>query len=179
MTIAIYSDFDGVFNISDSSATASATIETTDSHFLRNKDSINWSPEIVKSMNELLATGLYDFIWHTTWNDGGNILKAAEIMGFEGAMKHTDAVLNQNAGSKMEWTRWKAEYIIADQAENPRPFIWIDDLAPYFWGDHIRGSFRHLPLIIHTNGRVGLTNKDIVKIIDWTQKQLNQGLVAV
>lgn len=171
--IVIYSDFDGVFNISDSSATASATIETENSHFLRNKDSISWNPEVVKSMSELLDTGLYDFVWHTTWNDGSNIIKASEIMGFENLTRHTEAILNQNAGSKQEWTRWKAEYIIKDQAENPRPFIWIDDLAPFFWGDYIRGNFRELPLIIHTNGRVGLTKRDIVKIIDWTKERVD------
>lgn len=174
MSIVIYSDFDGVFNVPDSSATASATIDTSDSEILRKQGNISWNPEVVKSMSELLETGLYDFIWHTTWNDGGNIVKAAQAMGFENFVEHTEAVLNRTAVSKMEWTRWKAEYILEDQAKNPRPFIWIDDTAPFFWGDYIRGHFRVLPLIIHTNGRVGLTTKDIVKIIDWTQEQLKK-----
>lgn len=172
--IIIYSDFDGVFNVSDSSATASATVETVNSHFLRNKTEINWNPDVVNSMSELLDTGLYDFIWHTTWNDGSNIVKASELMGFKGLTKHTEADLNKNAVSKQEWTRWKAETILADQEKNPRPFIWIDDLAPFFWGDYIRGSFRELPLIIHTNGRIGLTKKDIVKIIDWTKEKVSK-----
>lgn len=169
--IVIYSDFDGVFNISDSSAKSSAIV-STNSAVLAEELEIMWNAEVVKSMSELLDTGLYEFVWHTTWNDGGSIVEAAKAMGLESFVDHTEAVLNTRAKNKMEWTQWKAEHIIADQKVNPRPFIWIDDSAPFFWGDYIRGSFRELPLIIHTNGRVGLTKEDIVKIIDWTQKKV-------
>lgn len=165
--IAFYSDFDGVYNIPISSATKSATVKTNNSDFLKPESVISWNHEVVEMLIELLDTGLYDFMWHTTWNDGGNIVFAAETLGIT-HNKYSLSKLNNQAQGKKEWTAWKAEHIIEDQTNNPRPFIWIDDSAPDFWEDHVKGHTREKSLIIRTNGRIGLTKEDIVKIIDWT-----------
>lgn len=167
--IAFYSDFDGVYNIPISSATNSATVTTKNSVFLKPESVVSWNQEVVQMLLELLDTNVYDFTWHTTWNDGGNIVFAAETLGFT-QKEYSVSNLNSNAKGKREWTAWKAEHIIEDQTNNPRPFIWIDDCAPDFWEDHVRGHTREQSLIIKTNGRIGLTKKDILKIIDWTMK---------
>lgn len=174
--LAWYSDFDGVFNIPQSSGlTVTAAIEPENSDFLVNHRSISWNPEVLEIFMEMLATGKYDFTWLTTWNDAGNIELAAKKMGISEVCKHITAQLDKEARGKKAWTRWKAETIIADQANNPRPYIWVDDEAPTFWEDHVRGHTLAPSLVIKTHNSKGLTKKDLVKIIDWTLENQHWG----
>lgn len=171
--ITIYSDFDGVYNIHQSSSTMTETIETENSEFLARKSQITWNPEIIQILKELLDTNIYDFVWHTTWNHAGNIRSAANIIGLDGVETYSPAVLNGEAKSRKEWTSWKAKSIVEDQTINPRPFIWIDDSAPIYWGDHVQGHVKSPSLVIIPDSKTGLSKKDLLKIVDWTDKQLN------
>lgn len=168
--IAIYSDFDGVYNVSPSKSTVTATIQPENSEFLARKSKITWEPEIVELLQDLLATDLYDFIWHTTWNHAGNIKNAANIMGLEGVETYSPVSLNRGARSRKEWTSWKAKSIVEDQTANPRPFIWIDDSAPIYWGDHVQGHVKSPSLVIIPNSKQGLTKDEILKVVEWTEK---------
>ena len=172
--IAWYSDFDGVFNIPKSSSqVVTANVLTKNSKFLKKHTDISWNPEILSIFMELIDTGKYDFTWLTTWNDAGNIRLAVEAMGIQELHDHVPANLNKDARGKREWTRWKAQTIIDDQKNNPRPYIWVDDDAPTFWEDYVRGHTLAPSLIIKTHGRKGLTKKDLIKIIDWSITQKN------
>lgn len=166
--IVIYSDFDGVYNIPESPQTVTAAVATQHSKYLARKNTIAWNPGTVAMLRQLLGAGDFQFIWHTTWNHGGNIRLAAEAMGLPQLMDHTRALLNDRAPNRKEWTRWKAESIIQDQEANPRPFIWIDDKAPIFWEDHVKGHTRAPSLVVKTNSRDGLLPEDFIRIIDWT-----------
>ena len=171
--IAWYSDFDGVYNVPSSEhASSSAAVYPVDSKFLTRHDMISWNPDVLASFEELIKTGHFDFIWHTTWNDASNIRLAAAAMGLVGFDTHTDAKLNEKAKNKREWTEWKAHSIVADQAINPRPFIWVDDNAPVFWEDFVRGHTRAPSLIIKTDSRHGLSRDNLLTILDWTSEQL-------
>lgn len=168
----IYSDFDGVFNVSQTSETMKAAIETENSEFLSRKDRIIWNPAIVESFKQLLDTGFYDFVWHTTWNHGGNIKNAADLMGLDNIHNHSVTALNKEARNHKEWTSWKAEAIIEDQMKDPMPFIWIDDSAPLYWEDHVRGHTRESSLVIIPRSKFGLSKEHILEIVDWTSEQL-------
>ena len=172
--IALYADFDGVFNIPKNTKNAvTAKVRTRDSVFLKKHTNISWNPEVLEIFMKLIATGKYDFTWLTTWNDAGNIHHATEAMGIEELDEHVPANLNENAKGKKEWTRWKAETVIEDQKDKPRPYIWIDDDAPIFWEDYVTGNTLAPSLIIKPHWREGLTKKDLIKIIDWTIAQQN------
>lgn len=170
----IYADFDGVFNVTPSKETVSADIATENSEFLARKDQISWNPKIVGSFKQLLETGLYDFMWHTTWNHGSNIKNAADLMGLDNIHAHSVATLNKEARNRKEWTSWKADAIIENQILNPKPFIWIDDSAPIYWEDYVRGSVPSSSLVLIPKSRVGLSEAEILKIIDWSSEQLKQ-----
>ena len=113
----------------------------------------------------------FDFTWLTTWNDGSNIKRAAEVMGVPHLDKHIPSNLNNKAQGKKSWTQWKAEAIIEDQKVNPRPYIWIDDDAPLFWEDHVRGHVYSQGLIIKPHRSSGLTKEHLLRIIDWSSYQ--------
>lgn len=173
MNFVIYSDFNGVYNITPSSNTTRAHISTHNSEILSHKTQINWSPESVQLISQLLSTGCFDFIWHTTWNDGANICKVAEIMGLANLVQHSPANFDVKAKGYKAWTRWKADYIIAHQKHNPRPFVWIDDKAPQFWEDHVRGNTLAPSLVVQPNSHNGLELKHIIRILDWAKEHLD------
>lgn len=169
--IVWYSDFDGVYNLPKSVPDTSQAVVKTDSIFLQKKNLICWKPEIVSLFRELLETGHYDFFWHTTWNDNGSIQEAARLIGLEGFEKYTESNLHIGAQNRRAWTKWKAETIVSRQAVDDRPFIWIDDDAPNFWEDYVKGHTRAPSLILTPNKREGLSREHLIKVIDWTMKQ--------
>lgn len=168
----IYSDFDGVYNIPESPLTVTAKVFTKNSEFLARKKKISWNPDSVGLLSQLLDTDLFNFIWHSTWNDAGNIQHAAEVMGLEGLDKYSDSNLNKLARNRREWTRWKAEKIIADQSVNSVPFIWIDDNAPAYWEDYVKGHVRAPSLIIKPNSKTGISKSDYKRIVEWSMDQM-------
>lgn len=176
--IKIYSDFNGVLNINESDLTVTASVKTANSEFLARKNKITWNPETISLLQDLLGTGFYSFLWHTTWNDAGNIKNAADLVGLTGLHDYSKANLNRNAKNRKEWTKWKAESIIKDQAENPMPFIWIDDNAPIYWADYVQGNVRSPSLVVTTDSKKGLSNEEILKIVEWSQNQLRKTLAV-
>lgn len=168
--IALYSDFDGVLNVlrSHDDDLMTSQIVTRNSRFLARHHSISWNPRILTAFSQLLESGRYDFTWLTTWNDAGNISRAASIMGLADHVSHVEPRLNEGSQTRREWTRWKAEEIIRDQHESPRPYVWIDDDAPRYWSDHVQGHVLAPGLVIQPHSNVGLTADDIVSIIDFT-----------
>lgn len=178
--IVIYSDFDGVHNLparlittENQEDTVSVKVETTSS-LLKPSQDVYYNEQVRDSFNALLATGLFDLTWHTTWNDGDSIIHAAEKIGINpgGAeVVISDPDFNHDAKGKKDWTEWKARYIIEDQKNNPRPFVWIDDEATKFWDLEILGNVRSPGLIIQPKSRVGLTRAHILEIIEFAQKQ--------
>lgn len=178
--IAWYSDFDGVFNIPKTvPSVTTMDILTKNSTFLRKHTTISWNPEVLESFVSLVETGMYDFTWLTTWNDAGNIKLAAETMGIPDLHEHIPANLNKDARGKREWTEWKAHTIVEDQKLNPRPYIWIDDDAPLFWEDYVRGHTRSEGLIIKPHRRSGLTKKHLLRILDWSVYQQGKNVKSV
>lgn len=170
MTIAIYSDFDGVFNIKKTKQTRTVAVETKDTEFLAPLSFVNWDPHVVVKLKSFLSNGDYDFIWHTTWNHGENSKGAANAIGLLGLDKQSIATLNTRAVDKKEWTQWKADFIVADQMKNPRPFIWIDDHAPEHWGDFVIEATTSEAYMIVPDSEIGLTLDQIDGLEEWAQK---------
>lgn len=163
-----YSDFDGVYNISCDAEKAVGVDVSPRGKYLAAHNRIHWNPEVIGLMKEMYATNVFDFMWHTTWNDSGDIQIAAEAMGVPELSTFSTPNFNDRSRNKKDWTHWKAEYIIRDQAENPRPFIWVDDEAPKYWEDHVRGHTRAQSLIISPRRMNGIRVRDIVNVLDWT-----------
>lgn len=168
MAIAWYSDFNGVFNIPKSNPSVeTVSITPKGSDFLRKRKFISWDPMVLGLFNEVIETGLFDFQWITTWNDAGNIHRATEVMGIGHLNSHIEADLNKDARNKREWTKWKADTIIENQRLNPQPYIWVDDDAPIFWEDYVKGNTLAPSLIIKTSSKTGLTKNDLLTILNW------------
>lgn len=171
MSIAIYSDFDGVFNIKKTKNTRSIGVKTQDTEFLAPLSFVHWNPYVVVRMKEFLSSGDYEFIWHTTWNHGNNSKSAANSIGLLGLGNQSPARLNAKAVDKREWTQWKAEYIVQDQKRNPRPFIWIDDHAPLYWTELVEKNTQSPSKILLTNSETGLTLDEIDGLAEWVKHE--------
>lgn len=166
--ITIYLDFDGVINVHGDNATDTAVIDIVNSMGKNVKRNIAWNQDNVDYLNELNETGLYRFVWHTTWNHEHNIDKAVEVIGFKGEYEKTTPVFDSDANNKREWTKWKADAIINDQAKNPSRFIWIDDKAPLFWDEYVIGRIKNPGTAIVPSSKTGITKENIITVIDWS-----------
>lgn len=164
----VYSDFDGVHNTPKRSGLSTASVRTAGSKFFRPETTIVWDSEILELFCEFLSVSGFRFSWLTTWNEHSLIRLAAQGMGFPHE-DHAPAALNHEAKGSKEWTEWKALHIIADQRENPRPFIWIDDKAPLFWREFVQEHTEAPSLIITTDSHSGLTKNDLLLMVDWLQ----------
>lgn len=168
----IYVDFDGVFNLPEGTdGTVSAPFTAEGSQYLVKHENVTWRPDMVDAFNDLYNTGLFEILWVTTWNHAGNISTASEVMGFLPHDHIEPGPFNHEAKRKRDWTAWKAEAIIRDQEETPRPYIWIDDEAPKYWDYHVMGQVRDPGLILKPKKGVGITPEDVVKMIDWAAAQ--------
>lgn len=164
----IYSDFDGVHNVPHREGLLTAQISTVDSRFFKDETEIAWNGDTLQLFLDFISASGFDLEWLTTWNEGGLIHRAAQGMNFP-HLNHVTVTLNGKARSKREWTHWKAAHIISDQRANPRPFIWIDDKAPYFWGEAVAQSTTAPSLIIPTDSIEGLTRQEILSMVTWLE----------
>ena len=163
-----YSDFDGVHNTPKRSGLRTARVATAGSKFFRAETIIAWDQEMLELFGEFLRVAGFGLVWLTTWNEHSLIKRAAQGMGFPHE-EHAPAALNHEAKGSKEWTEWKALHIIADQRENPRPFIWIDDKAPLFWREFVEEHTVAPSLIIATDSHSGLTKADLLRMVDWAE----------
>jgi len=161
-----YSDFDGVHNTPKRSGLSTARVKTAGSKFFRPETTIVWDEEILQLFAQFLRVSGFDLIWLTTWNEHSLIRGAAQGMNFP-YEEHAPAALNHEAQGSKEWTEWKAHHIVADQRENPRPFIWIDDKAPLYWREFVEEHTEAPSLILTTDSYAGLTKADLLSMVNW------------
>ena len=162
----VYSDFDGVYNIPKREGLSFAKVSTAGSKFFREETIVAWNREILELLGEFLQLTGFVFVWLTTWNEHSLIRGAAQGMNFP-YEEHAPAALNHEAQGSKEWTEWKAHHIVADQRENPRPFIWIDDKAPLYWREFVEEHTEAPSLILTTDSYAGLTKADLLSMVNW------------
>lgn len=86
---------------------------------------ICWSPELVKSINRLIACEWVEVVFATTWRKRAK--KFAKIVGLNAEdARVLDATWERVTDKSKEW--WKLELVKKDIQENPiENFIWADD----------------------------------------------------
>lgn len=86
---------------------------------------IRWSPDMLAALSELPV----ERVWATTWV-GAAPTGLADLIGYG----KDDRFLTPVGGGPVTFPSiiWKGAAIRADQAEDPSPFIWVDDeIGPY------------------------------------------------
>lgn len=168
----LYKDWDGITNAPNPhfAEVMSLDVEILDNPYLINPSRITFAPQVVRTIDQLREEYSVELVWSTTWN----YLNAVELLhvhlnGLANG-RILPANLNHEAKGKGEWTAWKAEAIIADQQANPRPFVWIDDNAPTYWGDYVSEQVSQPHLIIIPNSLHGLTEEHFQQVREFLNK---------
>lgn len=163
--LKLYADWDGVFNAHEPAheIVEQFTVLIEGSQHIAPESVITYSPTVVDFIDNLRVTYGIQLIWLTTWNEYEHILTAVNELG--GGLvggRVLPANLNVEAKNKAEWTQWKADAIIADQANDPAPFVWFDDNAHAFHDEAVRSATKNVPSLFVTPASVtGLTVQDL------------------
>lgn len=162
----LYKDWDGITNAPEPlfEEVLSFNVAVEGNPYLLNPSRITYAPQVVATIDKIREAHGVELVWSTTWN----YLNAVDLLPVHlhglanGRVLHAN--LNHSARGKAEWTAWKAEAIIADQILNPRPFVWVDDNAPRYWGDHVSKNVDVPHLIVIPDSLHGLTEADLKSI---------------
>jgi hypothetical protein len=166
-TTRIYLDVDGVINavLSGSPDHWGETAEG-DAVADGNTYPIVWAPAMVA---ELAALENVEIVWTTTWRDDA-VRSIAPLIGLGEDFRVLHPNRDPDAPLPMAHSiEWKAAAVFAEQAEDPSPFIHIDDEINYHkW----QGMIPALGgLAISPNPYYGITKKHIAMIKDYIAKQ--------
>ncbi|MHA3723835.1 HAD domain-containing protein [Leucobacter sp. HY1910] len=147
----IYLDFDGVLN-AIRTGTSQLPRVTGFSGYQRSQISgfiITWSPEVLRRIESLQRTA--EIWWLSTWRDQTALIEQQLPVKLDGWLDFEDEGLSYSG---------KLEALLADQAEHPRPFIWVDDEEhDHYRAAQVRGELPELTghLLIEPRTRAGLT----------------------
>jgi hypothetical protein len=159
----LYLDFDGVLNADDPqhSEVRKFTMLTEGSINFQAESPIVFSPNVVEYLDKLRDQYDMELVWLTTWNENNLVLGFAEHLKGLDHGRVIPANLHTAQVGKREWTQWKAEAILADQAADPTPFVWVDDNAHEHWGDEVNAGTTVPSLHITPNSTWGLTRENL------------------
>lgn len=151
----IYLDFDGVLN--------AVSLETHRLHhvtgftgYRRTRvgySTATWSPEVMKRLKSLQQ--LAEIRWLTTWRSDTARIEEELPVQLDGWFDFENESLNHSG---------KLEAILADQADRPRPFIWVDDEEHRYY--HCADQYGYVlsalteHLLIQPSTFAGLTTDD-------------------
>lgn len=97
-----------------------------------------------------------DVKWLTTWR--------------ECAPKTIAPLVDAPEWPYLEWYRSKAQALLADQENEPRPFIWIDDdVAEERYLPLLSPEWEEKFLLIRPDGRTGLLPEEVEQIAEWIE----------
>lgn len=121
---------------------------------------LNWSAELVRKLDALDA----DWLWLTSWKaDGPEFLDP--LLGIESA-GWMDWDYSAATGFNHEM---KFPALVADQAANPRPFVWVDDEATVaFDASALPVEVPHL--VLTPDDAVGVTATDLEAMSEFVAK---------
>jgi len=132
--------------------------------YLLDPSTITYSPLVVRTLDRFIEQYDVELVWSTTWNFQESVLLLPSAIGGLDGGRILPVKLNELAVDRKEWTQWKADAIIADQASNPRPFVWVDDNAHSYWDSHVKENITVPSLFITTQSETGLTIDELVEI---------------
>jgi hypothetical protein len=160
----LYLDVDGVLNAPDCATvwpgvakkfTASQRIDDYVLHF-----GINYSPALIAALDALVTEFEVELVWATTWNE--DLLVLRTLVPEFGALNDGRVLpFFPGRGGASELT-WKHDGILADQRDDPAPFVWADDVEVREHGRLVGILTDITPsLLLDVNARTGLTPADL------------------
>lgn len=156
----LYCDVDGVINIASRRAkgvmvnTVRRSIPTVEKLFPQVPIRFRWNESITDSLAELPVR----FIWLTTWN-----YQAVQLLEPLLGIKSESVLFYKMQLNEFRNQRRKYELLKAHQAENPSPFIWLDDVATRFYNpEHWDEAVNRL--VIQPNPKQGVTKEHLQRI---------------
>lgn len=168
-----YTDVDGVYHANNPQheAVKEVLILIEGSKNFKRETIVKYSPTVVDRVESFLQTHNMEPVFLTSWNENNTVRLLSEAIGLmpEGRIIPANLRTEQNVPRK-EWTEWKAQAIIADQALSPAPFIWVDDNAPTYWGEYVSENVNVPHLIITPNSEHGLTLQELNAIENFLQE---------
>ena len=115
---------------------------------------IKWSPEMIAELEAMD----FDLVWTTTWRQQAPA-SIAPLIGYGRTARWLDPTVNTRLMHSS--IQWKRIAVAEDQANDPSPFIWIDDEILAYdssWAlDH--GGYAFAP-----HDRFGISPKAIEKM---------------
>lgn len=116
---------------------------------------IKWAPEMITALNALPT----EPVWATTWVDAANS-SLGPLVG------HPSARVLYPVSGRLSWPSidWKLEAILADQKENPTPFIWFDDEVGHHEAAEAKKLGGYAPII---NPYYGITPEIIEGALEY------------
>lgn len=128
----LYLDFDGVLNAKKPQFddVESFTLNTTSLRTKQaKKTTITFSPTVVKTLESFRDTYNVELVWLSTWNENLDVLRLPKpLRGLAGG-RVLPSLLDLYADTNRQWTKWKANALLADQKGDELPFAWVDDEA--------------------------------------------------
>ena len=161
--IVLYLDHDGVVNIYQSQC-----FRDLEKTFVRSLDEpdkdykVRWSPTLIRELNNFDI----EIVWLSSWKKSGPVV--------------LDPLYGLNSNGFLDWEYRKGDYFDAgkyralqeDQARNPRPFIWADDVATRNFKSSVwrKNLGREDFLILQTSERFGLNIRHLDKMDEFIKK---------
>ena len=124
--------------------------------FVGPKYKMEWNERAIAALNSLT----YELVWCTTWR--ADALEVGRLMGLT---PKRERVLHPRSGTTtFPSLEWKYDAVLAEQQENPAPFVWLED--------ELAGLPRQAREVIHQlgglmiapNPDIGLTPEHIKEI---------------
>lgn len=160
--VVLYLDNDGVMNINQSQSFSDLKmVMVAPLDEPNTKYKIRWSPTAIEHLNSFNI----EIVWLSSWKASG-----PEIL---------DPLYGLNSSGFLDWDYQKGDYfdagkyraLMADQAANPRPFIWADDVATCNFKSSVwrKQMNREDFLILQTSERFGLNVHHLTKMAEFIQ----------
>jgi hypothetical protein len=134
--VRVYQDIDGCLNAENNAVAwgggyASGSVSVFhDNRGVRSSNRrtqylMQWNSFLVDRMNALFELPV-ELVWLTTWRSD-----APEVGRMMGFAPNAERVLHPLSGiTTFPSLEWKLQAILAEQRDNPSPFVWIEDEIP-------------------------------------------------
>lgn len=151
---------------------------------------LNWSSDLVNKLNALKTNTNFTWLWLTTWTDTAvtvvdktlytasdgyvpwdpwtDVAVTVEVAGgwSSGGVRRKFLMNDEDAIDAVRADR-KYAALKADQASNPRPFVWVDDNATVRYNP---ADFTVPHLVVTPDAGVGINHDDYAAMVDFFTK---------
>lgn len=164
----LYLDFDGVVNANKPPFNKLDTfdIKVNQGGGAMAVYPIRFAPFVVSELDRFRVTYGLELVWLSTWNDNLEVLRLPKHLNGLAGGRVLPCVLPRVPCTQREWTKWKADALLADQLNDNTPLVWVDDEALAFHKKDVEAATdSSLPrLFVEPKGWQGLRTLDLKAI---------------